>query len=88
MVVTGTQETLRQVYMTMTKKQTAPFKLWIESPTEMRIFSNKRESLITLFKWLDFKGFKRINAAELFAVFIIAIQGNEEFIIQSKYYPL
>ena len=70
--------------MTMTKRQTAPFKLWIESPLEMRAFSNKREQLTELFRWLDYRDYKRICAAELFAVFIIAIEGGDDFIVQSK----
>ena len=32
----GTQETLRQVFMTITKKNSIPIKLWIESVDEMK----------------------------------------------------
>jgi len=50
-----THETLQQVYMTITKKQSAPLKLWMDSAEEMRTISNKRQTLAELFEWLDFK---------------------------------
>lgn len=37
-----TQETFRQVVMTMTRKGAAPIKLWFDSPEEMCVLSNKR----------------------------------------------
>jgi hypothetical protein len=47
--------------MTMTKKESVPLKLWMDSAEEMRIISNKRQSLVELFEWLDFKQLKRID---------------------------
>ncbi len=68
----------------MTKRNNAPLKLWIESPTEMRNISNKRPELAQLFDWLDYKKLGRINTLELFSVIIIAVEGNMEQIVQSK----
>ena len=70
--------------MSMTKKNNAPIKLWIESPQEMRVISNKRPQLAALFEWLDYKQLGRINSMELFAVILIATKGGPELIIQSK----
>ena len=64
--------------MSMTKKRTAPFKLWIESPLEMRAFSIKREQLVQLFKWLDYRDLGRICSPELFAVFLAGMDGGDE----------
>lgn len=68
----------------MTKKNTCPIKLWIESPIEMRIISNKRPQLAEMFKWLDFKQLGRINTLELFAVILLSVEGHQELVVQSK----
>lgn len=80
----GTHETLKSIFNSMTKKGSCPIKLWIESPTEMRIISNKRPQLAELFKWLDFKQLGRINTLELFAVILMAVDGQMELVVQSK----
>ena len=70
--------------MTMTNRKTSPIKLWLESPTEMRMISNKRPQLNELFKWLDYRDLGRISTLELFAVMIIAVDGVAETTINSK----
>jgi hypothetical protein len=47
--------------MTLTKKETVPLKLWLDSPDEMRIISNKRQQIVDLFEWLNFKKHDRID---------------------------
>ena len=79
------QETFRQVYMTMTKKETIPLKLWLDSPEEMRIISNKRQQLTDLYEWLNYRKLKRIDTLELFAVIVIAVQGKPETQLNSKF---
>lgn len=71
--------------MTMTKKQSIPLKLWMDSAEEMRIISNKRASLIDLFKWLDYKQLNRIDTLQLFAVILVSIEGKPESALNSKY---
>jgi hypothetical protein len=70
----------------MTKKGTAPIKLWFDSPEEMSILSNKRVSLIEIFKLLDTQGLGRIDTLELFAVILISIEGKFEVILNSNLY--
>lgn len=70
--------------MTMTKKQSIPLKLWMDSAEEMRIISNKRASLIDLFKWLDYKQLNRIDTLQLFAVILVSIEGKPESALNSK----
>ena len=67
----------------MTKRNNAPIKLWIDSPTEMRLISNKRPQLAEIFSWLDYRGLGRINTLELFAVILIAINGPMETIVSN-----
>lgn len=62
--------------MTMTKKNSIPIKLWIESGDEMKLISNKRQSLLELFDWMDYRKLNRIDTLELFAVIIVAVVGN------------
>ena len=69
----------------MTKRNNAPIKLWIDSPQEMRVISNKRVQLAEIFEWLDYKQLGRINTLELFAVILTAISGSQEMIVQSKF---
>jgi len=76
---------LSQVYMTMTKKETIPLKLWLDSPEEMRIISNKRQQLTDLYEWLNYRKLKRIDTLELFAVIVIAVQGKPETQLNSKF---
>ena len=78
----GTQETVKSHFMTMTKKNNAPIKLWLEAH-ELRIISNKRPQLAEMFEWLDFKGLGRINTLELFAVILVAIEGSMETVVQN-----
>ena len=85
MVLIGTQETIKSIFMSMTKRNNAPIKLWIESPQEMRVISNKRVQLAEIFEWLDYKQLGRINTLELFAVILTAISGSQEMIVQSKF---
>ena len=73
-----TQETFRQIYMTMTKKGSVPLKLWYESVADMRMISNKRQACKDIFEWLDFKHLDRINTLELFAVIIFSLEGTQE----------
>ena len=73
-----TQETFRQIYMTMTKKGSVPLKLWYESVVEMRNISNKRQACKDLFDWLDYKHLDRISTLELFAVIIFSLEGTQE----------
>ena len=41
-----TQETFRQVIMTMTRKGAAPIKLWFDNPVEeMTVLSNKKQAI-------------------------------------------
>ena len=70
--------------MTMTKKESIPLKLWMDSAEEMRIISNKRQSLVELFEWLDFRQLKRIDTMQLFAAIVCSIDGRPEQIINSK----
>jgi hypothetical protein len=70
--------------MTMTKKESVPLKLWMDSAEEMRIISNKRQSLVELFEWLDFRQLKRIDTMQLFAAIVCSIDGRLEQIINSK----
>jgi hypothetical protein len=70
--------------MTMTKKESVPLKLWMDSAEEMRIISNKRQSLVELFEWLDFRQLKRIDTMQLFAAIVCSIDGRPEQIINSK----
>jgi hypothetical protein len=70
--------------MTMTKKESVPLKLWMDSAEEMRIISNKRQSLVELFEWLDFKKLKRIDTMQLFAAIVCSIDGRPDQIINSK----
>jgi len=70
--------------MTMTKKESVPLKLWMDSAEEMRIISNKRQSLVELFEWLDFKQLKRIDTMQLFAAIVCSIDGRPDQIINSK----
>ena len=67
--------------MGMTKRGNAPIKLWLDSPTEMRVISNKRPQLIEMFQWLDFKQLGRINTLELFAVMLISIDSTAELLM-------
>lgn len=78
------QETFRQVYMTLTKKESVPLKLWMDSPEEMRVISNKREQLTNLFQWMDYRQFGRIDTLQLFAVIIIAVAGKSDIQLASK----
>lgn len=73
-----TQETLKQVNMTLTKKGTMPLTLWFDSVDQMRPITNKREHLIQLFKWLDYRNFNRIDTLVLFAITLVAIDGKPE----------
>ena len=70
--------------MTMTKKESVPLKLWMDSAEEMRIISNKRQSLVELFEWLDFKKLKRIDTMQLIAAIVCSIDGRPDQIINSK----
>ncbi len=82
------QETVRQVYMTMTKKQAIPMKLWFDTAEEMRIISNKKQQLSELFNWLNFKGLNRIDTMQLFAVIVIAVADKPEVTLNSKFNQL
>ena len=68
----------------MTKKESVPLKLWMDSAEEMRIISNKRQSLVELFEWLDFKKLKRIDTMQLIAAIVCSIDGRPDQIINSK----
>ena len=70
--------------MTMTKKESVPLKLWMDSAEEMRIISNKRQTLVELFEWLDYKQLKRIDTMQLFAAIVCSIDGTPDQIINSK----
>jgi len=54
----------------------------MEKPEFFKL-SNKREFLIELFAWLDFRGLGRINTLELFAVIIISAKGTGETMINN-----
>mmetsp|Transcript_5514 Transcript_5514/g.3882 ORF Transcript_5514/g.3882 Transcript_5514/m.3882 type:complete len:228 (+) Transcript_5514:88-771(+) len=75
-----TQETLRQVYITMTKKGSTPIKLWFESPEEMRSISNKRGPVSELFEWLNYRKLGRIDTLELVSVILMSIEGKPDVI--------
>jgi hypothetical protein len=68
-----TQETFRQVIMTMTRKGAAPIKLWFDSPEEMCVLSNKRQAINDIFKTIDSGKVGRIDTMELFAPILISI---------------
>ena len=68
----------------MTKKETIPFKLWFDSVDEMKLISNKKDRLIELFKWLDFKEIGRIDTLQLFSVVFIAVAGQPDTVLKSK----
>jgi|LauGreDrversion4_2_1035121.scaffolds.fasta_scaffold368105_2 Ca2+-binding EF-hand superfamily protein len=76
-----TQETFRQVIMTMTRKGAAPIKLWFDSPEEMNVLSNKRQAIQDIFKTIDSGKVGRIDTMELFAPILISIQGKWETIL-------
>ncbi|CDW83191.1 UNKNOWN [Stylonychia lemnae] len=78
-----TQETFRQVVMTLTRKGAAPIKLWFDSPEEMTVLSNKRPALQELFRIMDHNNVGRIDTLEIFAVILISIQGKFEIILQN-----
>jgi len=65
----------------MTKKGSAPIKLWFDSSEEMMILSNKRNALIDIFKLLDCNNMGRIDTLELFAVVLISIDGKFETLL-------
>jgi hypothetical protein len=56
-----TQETLKQLVLTMTKKGSIPLPLFYENVTDMRSISNKRQALAELYQWLNYKGVDRID---------------------------
>lgn len=70
----------------MTKKGTAPIKLWFDSNEEMCILSNKRAALIDIFKLLDTLQLGRIDTLELFAAILISIEGRSEVLLNSNSY--
>jgi hypothetical protein len=79
-----TQETFRQVVMTMTRKGAAPIKLWFDNPTEeMSVLSNKRQAIQDIFKLMDSAGIGRIDTFELFAPILLSIQGKWETILSN-----
>jgi hypothetical protein len=78
-----TQETFRQIIMSMTRRGAAPIKLWFDSAEEMAILSNKRAALEHLFKLMDTKGLGRIDTLELCATLLITIQGPWETILNT-----
>jgi hypothetical protein len=76
-----TQETFRQVIMTMTRKGAAPIKLWFDNSEEMTVLSNKRQAIQDIFKLMDSSLIGRIDTLELFAPILISIQGKWETIL-------
>jgi hypothetical protein len=68
----------------MTRKGTAPIKLWFDSAEEMQLLSNKRNALAELYKILDYNGLGRIDTMELFAVILLSIEGKFEVLINSN----
>ena len=78
-----TQETFRQIYMTMTKRGSVPLKFWYESEVEMRNISNKRQACKELFEWVDFKKLNRICSLEVFATIIFSLEGTTEIVGQN-----
>jgi hypothetical protein len=70
----------------MTKKGTAPIKLWFDSAEEMQLLSNKRNALIDIYKILDTSGIGRIDTMELFAVILLSIEGKFEVLLSSKFH--
>lgn len=78
-----TQEAFRQIILTMSRKGAAPIKLWFDSPEEMSVVSNKRQSIQEIFKTLDSGNVGRIDTLELFAVLLLSVQGKWEIILQN-----
>lgn len=77
-----TQETFRQVIMTMTRRGAAPIKLWFDNPNEEMLFlSNKRAALAEIFNLMDSQKMGRVDTLELFAPILISIQGKWETIL-------
>lgn len=76
-----TQETFRQVIMTITRKGAAPIKLWYDSYEEMLAFSNKRDSCAKIFQIMDTNKVGRIDTMELFASILVSLLGKFETVI-------
>jgi hypothetical protein len=72
--------------MTMTKKNSIPIKLWIETNNndDMKQLSNKRQQLLELFDWLDFRKLGRVDTLEICAIIIMSVVGSHDTLVQSK----
>jgi len=79
-----TQETLRQVIMTLTRNGSAPIKLWYDSAEEMCGLSNKRQVITDIFRVMDTPVvLGRIDTLEVFAPIVISTQGSWTTIMQN-----
>jgi Ca2+-binding EF-hand superfamily protein len=68
----------------LNKNNAAPLMLWFDSPDNMEMISNKKAALQETFKLFDKKSIGRIDATELFAIFLFASKGDYNVIIMSK----
>lgn len=57
--------------------------LWFDSPDNMEIISNKKMALQETFKLFDNKKIGRIDATELFAIFLFVSKGDYNVKIMS-----
>lgn len=78
----GYQETFKQIMNILSKNQTAPLPLYFPTPEAMDSISNNKKALKEVFQAMDTRGIGRIDAMELYTVFLFISKADFKTVLK------